>query len=119
MALSSESADILRRLEQLNVPSKVPSKTRAVKARNAKKVKDAAAKPRSGEYGRRRMSLYQAKALGSGRGVLPAQGIQYTMSPQQTVLDGVPSYWVSCGKATISGPSTSRLVHILFPEWVD
>lgn len=68
--------------------------------------------------GRRRHSPYQARALGSGRGVLPAPDIIWTEDPQGAIgLNGRPSWETGHGRPTfIPGPTGA--VHIMFPDWV-
>ena len=118
MALSSESADIMARLAKFSLPQTATVKREAADRKRKSRKRPTATPARSGEYGRRRMSFYQAKALGSGRGVLPARDATFTMSPQQEVdQDGLPAYWVSCGRSTIT-PGVYGVVHINFPEWV-
>lgn len=57
-----------------------------------------------GQYGRRVMSIYQAKALGSGRGVVVnPEKMSWTDSPQDMKTGWATSHWTSTGRNTIYG----------------
>lgn len=70
-------------------------------------------------YGRRAMSPYQAAAMGSGYGVLPARDIQYHPDPQRVRIGWSASFETTSGRNTINQElPPSPFVHITFPEWV-
>ena len=52
--------------------------------------------------GRRNRSAYQAKALGSGRGVLARPGTQFTKDPIHTVTQVHPAGLPQCAKNKVS-----------------
>lgn len=70
-------------------------------------------------HGRRAMSPWQARALGSGEGVVVnPDTMSWTNSPQDWRIGWSASYVTYPGRETIDQGKLSGAVHVSFPEWV-
>lgn len=136
--MSSTSSDIAKRLEAMNLPELFTPGGARVRVRQMKTEVKAAKKAtrkrksfrgvlvpeyanqRSVEQGRRRMSPYQAVALGSGRGVvINPDTANFVLSPQDVEIGWSSAHMTYSGFSTgIDEVASSPFVHINFPEWV-
>lgn len=136
MELSDQSKAIWERLRKLGVatpaintpergsPEYALLKPVVVKSKRGKLSPKTTAQ-RSLNGARRRMSPYQARALGSGRTVLPAddslaksEDPPWFRSPQEWIMeDGMPAAWGGHGKQTLTY-GAGNFIHVDFPEWV-
>jgi hypothetical protein len=70
-------------------------------------------------FGRRAMSPWQARALGSGYGVVANSDMLFNMDPQRFHTGWGRSFDVTSGRNTVNQEAPpSPYVHINFPEWV-